>query len=73
MPPSFTWLIFDVTTDLLNVFDVGVIRPRLASIDREDGEVITGRRKIQGAGVGEGRFRARVYGKGRQGTGVGEG
>ena len=44
MPTSGRWLIVDLTTDLLNVLDVAVVRPRLAYIDREDGEVITGER-----------------------------
>ena len=35
-------MMVDLATDLMNVLDVAIVRPRLASIDREDGEVIVG-------------------------------
>ena len=42
MPADRTWLGINLLTDLVNVLDVAIVRPRLASIDKEDGEIITG-------------------------------
>ena len=51
MPADRTWLGINLLTDLVNVLDVAIVRPRLASIDKEDGEIITGEYSLSSVSI----------------------